>query len=68
MIDVPPMNTAQSALVEAVRSALSDKAVITAREDVAPWETDWRGRFHGHAPAILAPAACVAVVRFILTR
>jgi FAD/FMN-containing dehydrogenase len=60
------MNTAQSALVEAVRAAFGEKAVITDRQDIAPWETDWRGRWHGHAPAILAPgdtAAVAAIVR-----
>jgi len=49
------MNTAQSALVDAVRAALGDKAVITDPQDIAPWESDWRGRYHGHAAAILAP-------------
>ena len=55
MIGTFAMNTAQSALVEAVRVALGDKAVVTDRHDIAPWENDWRGRYHGHAPAILAP-------------
>jgi len=55
MIGTFAMNTAQSALVEAVRVALGDKAVVTDRNDIAPWENDWRGRYHGHAPAILAP-------------
>jgi FAD/FMN-containing dehydrogenase len=55
------MNTAQSALVEAVRAMLGEKAVITDRHDIAPWENDWRGRYHGHAPAILAPADTAGV-------
>ncbi|SDA21805.1 FAD-binding oxidoreductase [Sphingomonas sp. NFR15] len=56
------MNTAQSALVDAVRSALGEKAVVTDRHDIAPWEADWRGRYHGHAPAILAPDTLAGVV------
>jgi len=55
------MNTAQSALVEAVRATLGEKAVITDRHDIAPWENDWRGRYYGHAPAILAPVDTAGV-------
>ena len=34
---------------------LGPKGVITDPNDVAPWLTDWRGRFHGSAAAILQP-------------
>ena len=50
------MTPAQSQLIDAVRTRFGPKAVITDRADIAPWENDWRGKFHGHAPAILAPA------------
>ncbi|QDZ06339.1 FAD-binding oxidoreductase [Sphingomonas panacisoli] len=50
------MTPAQSALIDAVRAHSGDKAVVTDPDDIAPWLTDWRGRFHGAAPAILAPA------------
>ena len=59
------MNTAQSALVEAVRSTLGDKSVITDPQDIAPWQTDWRGRWHGHAPAILAPTDTAGVAMIL---
>ena len=49
------MSPAQSALIEAVRAAFGDKAVVTDAPDIAPWTSDWRGRFHGQAAAILAP-------------
>lgn len=32
------------------------QGVTTDPVDIAPWLTDWRGRFHGSAPAILSPA------------
>ncbi|MBN8815519.1 MAG: FAD-binding oxidoreductase [Sphingomonas sp.] len=49
------MNAAQSALIHAIRARLGDKAVITDPNDIAPWLTDWRGRYHGQALAIIAP-------------
>ncbi|MET3725095.1 FAD/FMN-containing dehydrogenase [Sphingomonas trueperi] len=33
------------------------KAVTTDPQDIAPWLTDWRRRYHGAAPAILSPGA-----------
>ncbi|WP_188064836.1 FAD-binding oxidoreductase [Sphingobium sp. KCTC 72723] len=35
---------------------LGPKGVVTDPEDIAPWTSDWRGRFHGKAAAILSPA------------
>ncbi|KQS04036.1 hydroxyacid dehydrogenase [Sphingomonas sp. Leaf357] len=49
------MTPAQSALIEAVRTALGPKAVITDPAAIDPWLHDWRGRYHGATPAILAP-------------
>lgn len=50
------MTPIQSNLIERLRARFGPKAVLIDRADIAPWETDWRGRFHGRAPAILAPA------------
>jgi FAD/FMN-containing dehydrogenase len=44
-------------LIEDVRGRFGPKVAITDRADIEPWLTDWRGRFHGEAPAILAPAS-----------
>ena len=38
------------------RQALGPKGVITDPDAISPWLTDWRGRFFGKAPAIIAPA------------
>ncbi|MDR7153526.1 FAD/FMN-containing dehydrogenase [Sphingobium xenophagum] len=38
-------------------SLLGPKGVVTDPEDIAPWTSDWRGRYHGAAAAILAPAS-----------
>ena len=41
------------------------KAVITDPREIEPWVTDWRGRVHGAAPAILAPASTEEVVAIV---
>jgi FAD/FMN-containing dehydrogenase len=49
------MTPAQSRLIDSVREKLGPKAAITDESAIAPWLEDWRGRYHGAAPAILAP-------------
>jgi FAD/FMN-containing dehydrogenase len=51
------MNSAQRQLVEAITARFGPKAAVTDGETIAPWLTDWRGRYHGHAPALLQPAS-----------
>lgn len=36
---------------------LGPKGVVTDPDDIAPWTSDWRGRYHGAAVAILSPAS-----------
>lgn len=38
------------------RALLGPKGFIEDPDDIAPWTTDWRGRYHGATPAILSPA------------
>ena len=59
------MNDAQSALVETVRNRFGPKAAITDSDDIKPWLTDWRGRFHGKAAAILSPASTEEVAAIV---
>ncbi|MHA3841640.1 FAD-binding oxidoreductase [Sphingomonas aestuarii] len=47
---------AQRQLIDAVHARFGARTAITDRDAIAPWLTDWRGRFHGDAAAILAPA------------
>ena len=42
-------------MIAAVARELGPATVISDPHDIAPWLTDWRGRFHGQAAAILAP-------------
>ena len=51
------MTNAEAQLIEEARRKLGPKAVITDPKEIEPWVTDWRGRVHGTAPAMLAPAS-----------
>lgn len=45
-----------SAFLGACRALLGDAHVMTEEADMAPFLRDWRGRFTGHALAVLRPA------------
>ena len=44
-------------IIDRFSALLGPKGVITDADDIAPWLTDWRGRFHGAAAAILQPSS-----------
>jgi len=50
-----------SQLIDAVRERFGTKAAMTDPSDIKPWLSDWRGRFHGRSPAILAPSSTAEV-------
>ena len=52
-------------LVEEVRSRFGPKAAIAGAADLEPWLTDWRGRYHGKADAILSPASTEEVAAIV---
>jgi FAD/FMN-containing dehydrogenase len=43
-------------MIAAVRERFGPRSAITGAAEIEPWLTDWRGRCHGQAAAILAPA------------
>ena len=49
--------TGVTELIDEVRERFGPKTVVTVPSDVEPWLTDWRGRFHGEAAAILSPGS-----------
>ena len=61
------MTPAQAHLVEQLRARFGPKVALTKAADIEPWLTDWRGRWHGAAPALLQPDS-VDAVAFILGR
>lgn len=56
---------APQAFLDDVRAALGSRGVTTIGDDIAPWATDWRGRFHGSACALLSPATTQEVVSVV---
>src|SRR6476659_20439 len=59
------MTEAEARLIEEAGRMLGPKAVITDPREIEPWVTDWRGRVHGAAPAILAPASTQEVAEIV---
>ena len=59
------MGEAQLAMISRIEQLLGPKAVIRNPRDIEPWLTDWRGRVHGKAAAILAPASTDEVVSIV---
>ena len=43
-------------LLESLAGTLPPRAIVTDRDAIAPWETDWRQRWHGRAELMLEPA------------
>ena len=56
---------AQAELIAAAVQALGPKAVVTDRQEIEPWVTDWRGRVHGETHAMLAPASTEEVAAIV---
>ena len=59
------MTPAQAHLVEQLRARFGAKAALTEPGAIAPWLTDWRGRWHGASPALLQPDSLEAVAAII---
>jgi FAD/FMN-containing dehydrogenase len=52
-------------MIDEVRSRFGVKAAITDPAYLEPWLTDWRGRFHGKARAILSPSSTEEVAAIV---
>ncbi len=50
------MAGASFSLIERLQALLGPKGFTADPGAMAPWLTDWRGRFHGRAAALLSPA------------
>jgi FAD/FMN-containing dehydrogenase len=59
------MTDAEAQLIAEAGHKLGPKAVITDAREIEPWVTDWRGRVHGAAPAMLAPASTGEVAEIV---
>ncbi|MEO7634369.1 MAG: FAD-binding oxidoreductase [Sphingomicrobium sp.] len=59
------MTDTQSTMLAAAREVLGQKGVVTDPADLAPWLSDWRGRVHGAAAAMLAPSTTTEVAAIV---
>ena len=59
------MTPAQRQLVETVLQRFGPKAATTDADAIAPWLCDWRGRYHGQAPALLSPGSTGEVAAIV---
>ncbi len=59
------MTPAQQQLVDTVLERFGPKTVTTDAQEIAPWQSDWRGRFHGNAPALLSPGSTQEVAEIL---
>src|SRR5829696_5763151 len=50
-----------SDLLDALKSLLGPRGFTRDPEAMAPWLSDWRGRYHGRAAALLSPASAAEV-------
>jgi FAD/FMN-containing dehydrogenase len=56
---------AQAELIAAAREHLEPRAIVTDAQELEPWVSDWRGRVHGKARAMLAPASTEEVAEIV---
>jgi FAD/FMN-containing dehydrogenase len=59
------MTDGEAQLIAEAERRLGAKAVVTDASEIEPWVTDWRGRVHGAAPAMLAPASTEEVAEIV---
>jgi FAD/FMN-containing dehydrogenase len=48
----------EKALINQLTTLIGEKAITTVAADIAPWQTDWRGRVTGDAIALISPTRC----------
>ena len=56
---------AQGQMIAAAEHKLGPKGVITDAAEIEPWVSDWRGRVHGAASAMLAPSSTDEVAEIV---
>jgi FAD/FMN-containing dehydrogenase len=59
------MTDGEAQLIQEAERRLGAKAVVTDPKELEPWVSDWRGRVHGAAPAMLAPISTEEVAQIV---
>lgn len=52
-------------MLESLAGKVEPHAIVTDAGTIAPWLDDWRGRYHGAAPALLQPASAAEIASII---
>ena len=58
-------DTGPAKMLSILAERFGPKSVVTDADAIEPWLSDWRGRFHGASPAILAPASTEEVAAIV---
>jgi FAD/FMN-containing dehydrogenase len=59
------MTDPRQQLTADIRARFGERAAITGADDIEPWLTDWRGRWHGRSDAILQPTSTEEVAAMV---
>ena len=59
------MTPAQTRLVDTLRGRFGARIALTDEADIAPWLTDWRGRWTGTSAALLQPSSTEEVAAIV---
>ena len=54
-----------SAFIDSLSAALQPGAIVTDAADIAPWLTDWRGRWTGRSEVMLQPSSTTEVAAIV---
>ncbi len=63
--DGPKLQPPSPALLAALLDVLGPKGFTTDHDIMQPWLTDWRGKYHGRAAAMLSPATTEEVAAVV---
>ena len=58
-------STDHTMFIAEAEALLGPKGLTTLADDIAPWLTDWRGRYTGRALALAAPASTQEVAALV---
>lgn len=64
-VQIRDMTSATAHLLQLLADRLPPRAIVTERAAIAPWEHDWRGRYHGEAAVLLEPGSVEEVVAIV---
>ncbi|WP_300975298.1 FAD-binding oxidoreductase [Sphingomonas sp. LHG3406-1] len=54
-----------ASFLHALQPGLAPPSIVTDAADIAPWLTDWRGRWAGVSPVLLQPSTCDEVTAIV---